>query len=383
MSRRRIAVVVTARASYARVKTVLEAIRAHHDLELQLIVGASAVLDRYGDVDVVMRRDGFEPVATVYMVLEGEHPIVMAKTTGLGIIELASIFDMLRPDIVVTVADRYETIATAIAASYQNIPVAHLQGGEVTGSIDEKVRHAVTKLANLHFASTAKSAERIVRMGENPSCVFHTGCPSIDLAARVLAMVEPPTDAFRHGVGDRFDLSQPFLIILQHPVTTEFGDGPRQIAETVKAVAAVRCPAFWFWPNVDAGSDGVSKQLRIFRETEHPQGIHFLKNLPPEEFLALLARSACIIGNSSAGIREGAFLGTPAVNIGPRQAGREMASNVTSVPYDAVAIEAAIRRQLANGRYPSSMLYGDGSAGRRVADRLATVSVGVEKKLHY
>ena len=175
--KRKVATVVTARPSYARIKTALQAIREHPDLELQLIVAASALLDRYGNIIRYIQEDGFEITARVYIVLEGENLVTSAKSTGLGIMELATIFDNLQPDVVVTVADRYETLATAVAAAYMNIPVAHVQGGEVTGSVDEKVRHAVTKLANLHFPSTQAAGERIIGMGEDAESVFVTGCP--------------------------------------------------------------------------------------------------------------------------------------------------------------------------------------------------------------
>src|SRR3954466_14622752 len=184
--RRKVCVVVTARPSYSRIKTALQAIQAHPDLELQLVVAASALLDRYGNAVRFIEDDGFTIAARVYMVLEGENLASMAKTTGLGLLELATVFDNLKPDVVVTIADRYETLATAVAASYMNIPVAHVQGGEVTGSIDEKVRHAVTKLADLHFVATKKAAERVINMGEDPDTVILTGCPSIDIAAEVL-----------------------------------------------------------------------------------------------------------------------------------------------------------------------------------------------------
>ena len=265
---RKIAVVVTARPSYARIKSALRAILEHPDLELQLIVAASALLDKYGSIVKYVEADGFEIAAKVYIVLEGETLLTSAKSTGLGIMELATIFDNLRPDVVVTVADRYETLATAVAASYMNIPVAHVQGGEVTGSIDEKVRHAVTKLSNLHFASTKKAAERIIKMGEDPSSVYVTGCPSVDLAADVLKQPALDYDPFERygGVGAQFDLKDGYLVVMQHPVTTEMGDGLGQIQETLHAVETVAVPTFWFWPNVDAGSDGISRGLRIFRE---------------------------------------------------------------------------------------------------------------------
>src|SRR5918996_1940553 len=186
MSKRRICVLVTARPSYSRIRSALKAIDEHPELVLQLVVGASALLERYGNAINAIEYDGFKPEARVYMVLEGENLVTSAKSTGLGLVELATVFDNLKPDAVVTVADRYETLATAVAASYMNIPVVHVQGGEVTGSIDEKVRHAVTKLSNLHLVSTMLAAERVRKLGEDPGTIVVTGCPSIDIAADVL-----------------------------------------------------------------------------------------------------------------------------------------------------------------------------------------------------
>ena len=317
--KRRICVVITGRASYARIKGVLEAVRDHPRLDLQLVVGASALLDRFGSAIDVIRGDGFEPDAQVYMVVEGENLVTSAKSTGLGIVELATIFENLRPDAIVTVADRYETIATAIAGSFMNIPVVHVQGGEVTGSIDEKVRHAVTKLADVHMAANENAAERLLRMGEHRDSVFVTGCPSIDLAVRVRE-----TGGFlkradlTHGVGAVLDPHEDYIIVIQHPVTYEWKDTGRQFTETLEAVMHKALPTYWFWPNVDAGSDEGSRAIRKFRERDAAQNIHFLKNLPPEEFLELLLHARAIVGNSSAGIREAAFFGTPAVNIGSR-----------------------------------------------------------------
>src|SRR5918996_587603 len=183
MSKRRICVLVTARPSYSRIRSALRAIQDHPDLELQLVVAASALLERYGSAIQAIEHDGFEIRHRVYMVLEGENLVTSAKSTGIGLSELATVFDNLKPDVVVTIADRYETLATAVAASYMNLPVAHVQGGEVSGSIDEKVRHAVTKLSNMHLVANQQAADRVVRMGEDPERVFVTGCPSIDIAA--------------------------------------------------------------------------------------------------------------------------------------------------------------------------------------------------------
>jgi UDP-hydrolysing UDP-N-acetyl-D-glucosamine 2-epimerase len=383
--RRKICVVITARPSYSRIKTALAAIREHPGLELQLVVAASALLDRYGTAVNNIEADGFEITAKVYMVLEGENLASMAKTTGLGMLELATVFDNLRPDIVVTVADRYETLATAVAASYMNIPVAHVQGGEVTGSIDEKVRHAVTKLADLHFVSTNKAAERVIRMGEKPDAVFVTGCPSIDLAADIL---RDPTLNFDPlvkygGVGASMDLSNGYLVVMQHPVTTEYQLAKEHVFETLHSVAESGLPTLWFWPNVDAGSDGTSNGIRTFRELEAPQNIHFFKNMAPADFLRLIHNCRCLIGNSSVGIRESSYLGVPVVNIGSRQAGRERGSNVLDVGYDRKEISGAIQHHRRNGRYSNDTLYGDGKAGVRIADLLSSAPLRIEKRLAY
>ncbi len=382
---RKVCIVITARPSYARVKTVVAAVRDHPDLELQLVVAASALLERYGSAIDVIRRDGFEPDALVYMVVEGENTVTMAKSTGLGLVELATVFDNLRPDLVVTIADRYETLAAATAASYMNVPTVHLQGGEVTGSIDEKVRHAVTKLSDIHLVCTERARQYVVRMGERPEAVHLTGCPSIDIAAQVASSPEPPIDpiAVFGGSGPELDLSDGYLVALQHPVTTEESAAFAQVTDTLHAVAGLDMPVLWFWPNVDAGSDATSKGLRMFR-AQHPQAaMHFFRNLPPEDFLRLLIGSKGIVGNSSVAIREASYLGVPAVNIGSRQAGRERGRNVIDVPHECAAIQDACRRQLANGRHESDGTYGDGRSGPRIADLLSVVELTSSKRLAY
>ena len=384
--KRKVCVVVTARASYSRIKTALRAIDDHPDLELQLVIAASALLDRYGRVIRYIEEDGFEIAERVYMILEGENLVTAAKSTGLGMVELATVFDNLAPAVVITVADRFETLATAAAASYLNIPLAHVQGGEVTGSIDEKVRHAVTKLANLHFVSTEKAAERVVRMGEDPSTVFVTGCPSVDLAARLGPGEAPlgfdPIEKYG-GVGSWVDISHEYIVVMQHPVTTEYDLARTHVEETLFAVKDLGTPTLWFWPNVDAGSDGTSKGIRAFREFEDATNIRYFKNMTPEDFLRLIHRSGCIVGNSSVAIREASFLGVPAVNIGSRQAGRERGRNVVDVDYDRAAIAGAIRDHVENGKCDPDHLYGNGGAGVRIADLLATLDLRVEKRLAY
>jgi UDP-hydrolysing UDP-N-acetyl-D-glucosamine 2-epimerase len=385
MTARKVCVVITARPSYSRIKTALRAIDEHPDLELQLVVAASALLDRYGSAVDQIVADGFRIDREIFMVLEGETPTSMAKTTGLGLLELATALDNLAPDVVVTVADRYETLATAVASAYMNIPLAHVQGGEVTGSIDEKVRHAITKLADLHLVSTPMAGERVIRMGEHPGTVFVTGCPSIDLAAEVF---EDPTLDFdplaRYGgVGEPIDLDGERLVVMQHPVTTEYAQARAHVTETLHAVADIGLPTLWFWPNVDAGADGTSNGIRAFREVHRPTNIHFFKNMAPTDFLRVLYGSACIVGNSSVGIRECAYLGVPTVNIGSRQEGRERGLNVLDVGYDRAEIRTAIDQHRAGSRLGSDSLYGDGKAGDRIANCLAEAELRYEKKLAY
>jgi UDP-hydrolysing UDP-N-acetyl-D-glucosamine 2-epimerase len=380
LSRRKICVVVASRANYARIKTALEAVRDHPDLELQLVAGASLVLERFGNALEVLTMDGFEPDATIRFIIEGETPATMAKSTGLGMLELPTVFELLQPDIVVTVADRFETIATAVAAAYMNIPVAHTQGGEVSGSIDESVRHAVTKLAHVHFPATELSAQRVIAMGEDPAAVFNVGCPSIDLVAR--ADLSLRSDVLeRTGVGASFDADQPFVLMMQHPVTTEYGLGFDQINQTLEAVAALGMQTLVFWPNVDAGSEDVAKGIRVFRELGRAHGFHFFRNLPPEDFVRLMAHCVCMVGNSSAALREGSFIGTPAVTVGTRQQGREHGPNLVMVDHDRDVIADAIREQIVHGPYERSHLFGDGRAGVKIADRLAEVRPQVQKRL--
>jgi UDP-hydrolysing UDP-N-acetyl-D-glucosamine 2-epimerase len=261
----------------------------------------------------------------------------------------------------------------------------HVQGGEVTGSIDEKVRHSVTKLSNLHLVSTALARERVIRLGEDPGSVVLTGCPSIDIAAQVATQPHLDFDPFEKygGVGPKTDLSRGYLVVMQHPVTTEYDEARHQVEETLYAVKDIGLPVLWFWPNVDAGSDGTSKGIRVFREREKPENFHLFRNMFPEDFLRLLVHATAIVGNSSVAIRECSFLGVPAVNVGSRQQGRERGRNVIDVPHDRSAIAAAIREHIARPRPPADHLYGDGRAGERIAGCLATAELTIEKRLTY
>lgn len=384
---RKVCIVVGSRANYASIRSAMRHVQDHPGLELVTVVGASALLPRFGAVVDRIRADGFPIDHTYYMIVEGENPATMAKSTGLGLMELANIFDNIKPDVVVTVGDRFETMSTAVAAAYMNIPLAHTMGGEVTGTIDESIRHAITKLAHLHFPANDDAAQRIIKLGEDPATVHNVGCPRIDEVRRILDE-EPYEDLNRvfdefGGVGNTLDLNQPFLLVSQHPVTTEYGDGRRQIAATLEALERLAMPTVMLWPNIDAGSDDIAKGIRQFRETRAPGFLHLFINLPMHAYVHLMDRCAVLIGNSSSAIREGAYIGTPAVNLGSRQMKRQRGQNVIDTGHDADAIVAAVRKQLAHGRHQRDTLYGDGTAGRQIADILATATAGVQKTITY
>jgi UDP-hydrolysing UDP-N-acetyl-D-glucosamine 2-epimerase len=317
--------------------------------------------------------------------LEGENLTAAAKTTGIGILELSTVFDNLKPDIVITVADRFETMATAIAASYMNIPLAHIQGGEVTGNIDEKVRHAITKLADYHFVASENAKERVIKLGEDPAMVFNTGCPSIDLAEEIK---QSPTRSFDPyakygGVGAKPDLANGYLVVMQHPVTTEYQDSRKHIECTLEAIHKLNKPTLWFWPNVDAGADGTSTGIRAFRELHNLPNVHFFKNMEGNDFLQLLLNSNCLIGNSSVGIRECAYLGIPVVNIGSRQNRRDRGGNSIDVDYFQEEIESAIQNRIQKGKLASSPIYGNGNSGIQIAKLLNELPLQFHKTIMY
>jgi UDP-hydrolysing UDP-N-acetyl-D-glucosamine 2-epimerase len=385
MPKRKICVVVTARPSYSRIKSALKAIQEHPGLELQLVIAGSALLDRYGNAVDFIEKDGFAIAAKVFMVLEGENPTTMAKTTGIGVLELTNVFYNLNPDAVITIADRFETISTSIAASYQNIPLVHLQGGEVTGSIDEKVRHANTKLADIHFVSSEDARNRVIKLGENGEKVINTGCPSIDLVKEISEEKELPFDPFEKygGVGENINWKSGYIVVMQHPVTTEYKDSKKHILETLYAIKKLDYPAFWFWPNVDAGSDGTSNGIRSFRELENPKNMHFFKNMEPLDFLRLLNHSKTLVGNSSVGLRECSYLGTPVVNIGNRQNRRMRGENVIDVASDRDQIYRSVKKAISDGCFPESKIYGDGNAGVKIAQILSKIELSFSKTITY
>ena len=383
----KIAVVVNSRANYGRIKSFLVKSRNHLSLDVKVIAGASALLAKYGRVVDIIRNDGFEVAAELDSIVEGDDPIHMAKSTGLGIIETATALKNLNPDTVLTIADRYETLATAVAASYMNIPVIHTQGGDQTGSIDESVRHAITKLSHIHFPASEKSKERIIDMGEDPKFVFNVGCPSIDLIKESNLTYREGIFNEAKGIGAKIDFTKPYVVVLMHPVTTKTEETKKTINELLKAIIQIgnrNIQIVWLWPNIDSGAEIVSKAIRTSKDLYDLKNLHLYKNFPPDHYLVLIKNCKCLIGNSSSGLREAAYLGTPVVNIGTRQLYRESASNVKNVNHDSNEIYENIINQINHGKYTSSHHLGNGNAGEKMCRILAEINLpSAQKKLYY
>ena len=380
-NKRKICVIIGSRANYGSVKSVLKAIEQHDNLQLQIIAYASAVLNRYGAVVDLIRNDGFSISTEIFNIIEGETPLTMAKSTGLGLIELTTHFQTLKPDIVLSIGDRFETMATAIGAAYMNIPLAHTMGGEVSGTIDESIRHAQRNLLIFIFRQQrCCGADTSLEPAET---IFNTGCPRIDTVAEILDRHTALIQRVEEGVGEDLDLTDPFIILSQHPVTTEYSDGESQVFCSLEALKRIGLPTIVLWPNSDAGSDGVAQGIRKWREQHDNLPFRFVKNLPNDIYIRLLKQTACLVGNSSSGIRDGAFIGTPVVNIGSRQEMRLRGKNVIDADWDVDNITNAIGYQIDHGHYPSDPLYGDGNAGTKIADILAVFEPTIQKRITY
>lgn len=384
MSKVKVCAVVASRANYGRVKYVLKALQEHPDVELQLIVGASTLLDRFGRAIDIIKEDGFNPNKAIYYIVEGETLLTQAKSTGMGIIEVSSALDELKPDFVISVADRFETMATAIASTYLNIPLIHIQGGEVSGNIDDRVRHAITKLADFHFVATEASRQRVIKMGEDPKSVFNFGCPAMDVIENADKSINNDVMKRYGGVGNDVDWTKPYILMIQHPVTTSYGEGFAQVNATLQALKQFpQYQKIVLWPNADAGGEDVSKGIRVFREKNMNSNFHFYKNFSAEDFIRVLNNAICAVGNSSSFLREAAFLGTPAVCVGDRQFNREHGPNVVFSNYTQESIADLIDSQIQHGRYQQSSLFGNGDAGKRIAELIPQLKASLLKPIMY
>jgi len=383
--KRRVCFPITSRAYYGRSQLLIRKLHGHPDLELELMLGGSILLDKYSrHIAEDIEAGGFTISASLFNVIEGGNHVAMAKTACLTALEFTNGLHAIDPDIVVICGDRFEQLAIAMAAAYLNRTVAHIEGGDVSGSIDESVRHAITKLAHLHFVTNDDAHRRVLAMGEDPAYVFNTG--SLDVER--VAVAEPVADITSveingYGVGTNIDLTRPFLTVIQHPVTTE-SDNRRHLDTTFRAVSAMGMPAVWFWPNPDAGTGEMAETLRHFREHHEAatERMRFITDLPVDQFISLLKRTACLVGNSSAGIKECSYLGTPVVDIGVRQEGRLRAENVLHAGYEVEEIRTAIETQLQRGRYPASNIYYRGGTSETIVDVLARVPLYTQKRFH-
>lgn len=369
---RKICFVIGSRANYGSVKALMKAIQADSELNLQIILTSSALSQKYGDISNVLELDGFEIDIKLPTLLEATTPAAMVKTTALTLIEISTALDYLNPDIIFTIGDRYETIATAIAVAYTNRILAHTMGGELSGTIDESVRHAITKLAHLHFVSTENAKKIVLSMGENPELIYLTGCPRIDLVKETLKMPQTEkneilNNILRHrGVGKNLDYKKPFIVLALHPVTSEWQESQEQLKVCLEAINLLEIQTIIIWPNADAGSNAMAQSLRFYREKFSPSNLRFLNDLSPEEYFILLDACAVLIGNSSSGVREGSYIGTPFVNIGTRQTNREHSTNLINCEFDVEKIRSAVEKQLQHGKFESSKLYGTGEASNKI-----------------
>lgn len=378
----KVCVVLVDRANYGRMRPVMQALKDDPAIELQVVCAGTMLLERFGNSINEVERDGFEVDARVYLELEGSTPIVMAKSVGVGVIEFTSAYQWLEPDIVLMIGDRFEAMAATIAAAYMNLQVAHIQGGEISGSIDESTRHAITKFSHLHFPSTERSASYIRRMGEPAESVHNVGCPAGDY---ILSLDDDlPADVFtRVSVGAEVRPDAPYLLVIFHPVTTGIKSQNHQVEELLAGLEQLGMPTVWLWPNIDAGADQISKILRKYREHNNDSWLCLLKNLDPVSFQKALRRAACAVGNSSSFVRDSTFSGTPVVLVGNRQEGRECGQNLVESAPERNAIIKAVKAQIAHGRYEPDRLYGNGTASKQIVEHIKAFQPIRQKRLSY
>lgn len=323
-----------------------------------------------------IKGEGFGIRSSVPMFLDGGTPAVMAKSVGVGIIKIIDELQRLEPDLVFINADRFEMMAVAIAAAYLNIPIAHNEAGDVSGTIDESVRHAITKFAHIHFCATEKSQKRVLQMGENPEFVFTVGSPAID----ALKNLEPE---FPQKAIPLIDGKKPYLLVMSHPVTTESAVyNQKTLGSIAGALEKLSMPVIWIGGNSDAHSHIVGPGLAEWAEHSRHSWLYTAKWMHPDYYLRVLANAACAVGNSSSFIREGSYLGTPAVLVGSRQQGRDRGKNIIEIEADAEKIEKAVRFQISHGPYASDALFGDGDAGDKIAEILAAQNPPIQKKFY-
>ena len=362
-------------------------VKKSKNLIFKLVVGASAIIDKYGSVSEFIEKEGFKIDYKINNLIEDNKTTGMVKTAGMGLVEISTIFEKLQPNIVFTVGDRYETISTAIAAAYMNITVAHTMGGEVSGTIDESIRHAVTKLSHLHFVSNKDAFKRVIRLGEEKKYVFNVGCPRIDEVRKIIQQNKYDKaikNLNKEGVGIKINAEDEYVILSYHPVTTELFQNEIYIKKILNVLKDIKYKKIILWPNSDAGSEMISRIVRQYREKKLIDNTRFIKNVSIETYVNLLKNCKCLIGNSSSAIREGAFIGVPAVNIGSRQKDRLRGKNIVDSSYAYKELKSKILLQVSKKRFRSEKIYGDGNSGKKICNIINNMKViDPQKRITY
>lgn len=373
---RTVGVVTVARSDYGIYLPVLQRIQEDPDLRLHLIVAGMHLSPEFGLTVRAIEEDGFEVGERIEMLLSSDTPEGVAKSMGLGTIGFAQAYARYRPDILLVLGDRFEMVAAVVAALPFKIPVAHIHGGESTeGSIDEAIRHSITKMSHLHFVATETYARRVIQMGEEPWRVIVSGAPSLDNLRRIRLLSREELQE-KYGL----DLKAPFLLVTYHPVTLEYEQTEMQVRELLAAMEEIDSPVIFTYPNADTYSRVIIGMIQEFA-ARRPSA-QLVINLGTQGYLSMMQYAAAMVGNSSSGIIEAASFKLPVVNIGNRQLGRVRGKNVIDVGYTRTEILAGIEKALSNEFRTtlSDMVnpYGDGHAAERIVDRLKHVKLNDE-----
>jgi len=380
---RKIAVMTGTRAEYGILKPLLKAINKHPRLDLALVVTGMHLSKEFGYTIKEIRKDGFRIDARVEMLHAEDTGAAMAKSIGKCIQKMTEVLIRIKPDFLVLLGDRAEMLAGAAAASYMGITIAHLHGGEVSGSVDDSIRHAITKLAHIHFPATRGSANRIVKMGEDPSRIFVVGAPTMDT---ILNEKLPKRAELSKKYG--FDPSKPILLVLQHPIVTEANEAADQMRETLDAIVELKHQTILIYPNADAGG---RRMIKVIKKYEKYPFIKSFKSIPYADYLGLMGAASVMVGNSSSGIIEAPSFHLPVVNIGTREKGRERSTNVIDVNYEKREIVKAVKKALHDKKFRNKVkrcknVYGDGKASQRIVKVLSEIKITpklLQKKITY
>jgi UDP-hydrolysing UDP-N-acetyl-D-glucosamine 2-epimerase len=361
--------VITARPSWSRVKSLInEFIALSNEKNVNITLLGPSLSKNYGNIENQMPSGVTLKAFKTLFFDDSLSSITLSSLEGAR--SLVSSWENKTPDAVLIIADRTETLGVSLAAATMQIPLIHLQGGEISGSIDDKIRDANSKLADFHLTTNSYTYSNLIKLGENKDNIRIIGCPSVDLVKNRLSIGSPLKRYASDygGVGYDFNTDSEFGLILFHPDTLNSKCNLEWINEILKLTYVSDLNWFWFWPNTDFGSEKISKLLRTARENESNSKVRYLVNLPPEDFIDLSINSKILIGNSSFGIREASYLGLPVINLGNRQKGRQRADNVLDI-YEPTSIYSDFKKQI--GRiFKSSDLYGNGNSGKLGAEAL-------------